>query len=180
MIPLRDNIPSRTVPIVNYAMIAACTLVFLAQLADQADGDAVLVERLGMIPARVLHPSRASGQSPRSRPLAWPGGRTSADLASASWSRLCCEPLEKLAHRSQQGIRIPSESPCIGIADRTDHAAGHAEASCLASPAGTEQTYDFPAVCVEVHDVHDPPRAVDLHQAMHFQSCHAIVPRSIH
>lgn len=56
MIPLRDNIPSRTFPIVNYAMVAACTLVFLAQLGDQADGEAELVERLGMIPARVLHP----------------------------------------------------------------------------------------------------------------------------
>ncbi len=65
MIPLRDNIPSRTVPIVNYAMIAACTLVFLAQLADQADGDAVLVERLGMIPARVLHPDERIERSER-------------------------------------------------------------------------------------------------------------------
>ena len=40
MIPLRDNIPSRTVPIINYLMIAICALVFIAQLADQGDGEA--------------------------------------------------------------------------------------------------------------------------------------------
>lgn len=56
MIPLRDNIPSRTVPLVNYAMIAACTLVFFAQLADDSGG-AKLIERYGMIPARVKDPS---------------------------------------------------------------------------------------------------------------------------
>jgi membrane associated rhomboid family serine protease len=56
MIPLRDNIPSRTVPFVNYAMIAICALAFLGQLIDQRDGDAVLVEQLGMIPKRVFHP----------------------------------------------------------------------------------------------------------------------------
>lgn len=65
MIPLRDNIPSRTVPIVNYAMVAACTLVFLAQLADQADGEAELVERLGMIPARVMKPEEPIERSER-------------------------------------------------------------------------------------------------------------------
>jgi membrane associated rhomboid family serine protease len=56
MIPLRDNIPSRTVPVVNYAMIAACTLVFLAQAGEGAGGGSPLVERFGMIPKRVLNP----------------------------------------------------------------------------------------------------------------------------
>lgn len=56
MIPLRDNIPSRTVPLVNYAMIAACTLVFLAQLGSGGEGGSLLVERYGMIPKRVLNP----------------------------------------------------------------------------------------------------------------------------
>ena len=65
MIPLRDNIPSRTVPIANCAIIGVCTLVFLAQLADQADGDALLVERLGMIPKRVFHPSETIVQPER-------------------------------------------------------------------------------------------------------------------
>jgi membrane associated rhomboid family serine protease len=56
MIPLRDNIPSRTVPVVNYAVIAVCTLVFLGQVADQKDGVAHFVERYGMIPQRVFRP----------------------------------------------------------------------------------------------------------------------------
>jgi membrane associated rhomboid family serine protease len=56
MIPLRDNIPSRTFPIVNYLMIAACAVAFLAQLADQKDNEDQLVEGLGLIPARVFHP----------------------------------------------------------------------------------------------------------------------------
>ena len=52
MIPLRDNIPSRTTPFVNYAVIAVCALLFALQLANPQ-----LIEQLGMIPARVLHPS---------------------------------------------------------------------------------------------------------------------------
>lgn len=56
MIPLRDNIPSRTVPIINYLMIAACAAVFLMQLADEQDGQADLIDRFGMIPAQVSHP----------------------------------------------------------------------------------------------------------------------------
>lgn len=34
MIPLRDNIPSETTPVVNYLLIASCVVVFLAQLAS--------------------------------------------------------------------------------------------------------------------------------------------------
>jgi hypothetical protein len=58
MIPLRDNIPYRSFPFVNYLIIALCTLAFLVQLADESDGQDHLVEALGMIPARVLHPDR--------------------------------------------------------------------------------------------------------------------------
>jgi membrane associated rhomboid family serine protease len=57
MIPLRDNIPSRTVPVVNYSLIAACAVAFVFQLMEQPD-EATLAERLGMIPARVLHPDQ--------------------------------------------------------------------------------------------------------------------------
>jgi membrane associated rhomboid family serine protease len=57
MIPLRDNIPSRTVPVVNYAMIGLCALAFIAQLRDESDGRADLVEQFGMIPQRVFHPT---------------------------------------------------------------------------------------------------------------------------
>jgi membrane associated rhomboid family serine protease len=57
VIPLRDNIPSRSFPFVNYAMIAICALVFFAQLRE-TPGEPSLVEKYGMIPARVLHPDR--------------------------------------------------------------------------------------------------------------------------
>lgn len=56
MFPIHDNIPSRTFPTVNYTMIVLCTLVFLWQLATGVDGSAD-VERFGMIPARVMHPT---------------------------------------------------------------------------------------------------------------------------
>jgi membrane associated rhomboid family serine protease len=49
MIPLRDNIPSRTTPVVNYAVMVACAALFLLQL-----GNDEITERLAMIPARVL------------------------------------------------------------------------------------------------------------------------------
>ncbi|MEX2286930.1 MAG: rhomboid family intramembrane serine protease [Planctomycetaceae bacterium] len=55
MIPLRDNIPYRTFPFVNYSVIAICALVFIAQLI-QPPGAPDLIERFGMIPARITHP----------------------------------------------------------------------------------------------------------------------------
>ncbi|MBM3998937.1 MAG: rhomboid family intramembrane serine protease [Planctomycetes bacterium] len=57
MLPLRDNIPSRTVPAVNYALILATGLVFLVQV-NARDSGQDLVERFGMIPQRVFHPDR--------------------------------------------------------------------------------------------------------------------------
>ena len=53
MIPLRDNIPSRTSPWVNHVIIAVCGFVFFFQLQDDRSE---LVERYGMIPTRVAHP----------------------------------------------------------------------------------------------------------------------------
>src|SRR5690349_10121260 len=58
MIPLRDNIPSRTTPLVNYAMIAICAVVFFMQVAQPNDPmQPKLVERYGMIPARISKPN---------------------------------------------------------------------------------------------------------------------------
>lgn len=56
MFPLRDNIPPRTTPFVNYLMIGLCTLAFLMQLADNTDGRDELVEAYGMVPARIQNP----------------------------------------------------------------------------------------------------------------------------
>lgn len=58
MIPIRDNIPSRSTPLINYFMIAVCALVFLQQTSEPPDG-ATLIERYGMVPARVSDPSVA-------------------------------------------------------------------------------------------------------------------------
>ncbi len=55
MIPLRDNNPSSTTPIVNYALILICSLAFLAQLGEGPESES-LIERFGMVPARVSDP----------------------------------------------------------------------------------------------------------------------------
>ena len=55
MIPLRDSIPSRTTPIVNYAIIAICSLAFLLQLSAN-DGGNLIVEQYGMVPLRLSDP----------------------------------------------------------------------------------------------------------------------------
>ena len=67
MIPLRDEVRSSTVPVVNYGIIALCTVTFLAQVGgsmgrdEEAGGRSAadsILERYGMIPARVLDPER--------------------------------------------------------------------------------------------------------------------------
>ena len=55
MIPLRDDIPSRTTPLVNYVIIAICSLAFLAQLSSGENGSRI-VEQYGMVPARISDP----------------------------------------------------------------------------------------------------------------------------
>ena len=57
MIPLKDNIPSRTTPVVNYAVLVLCGVAFLLQLA--AGRTSTMVEKYGMIPARVTHPGQS-------------------------------------------------------------------------------------------------------------------------
>lgn len=58
MLPLRDNIPSRTTPVVNYLVIAICSVVFLLQV-NQQPGEPSLVEQYGMIPARIAQTGSA-------------------------------------------------------------------------------------------------------------------------
>ncbi len=54
MIPLRDTIPSRSIPLVNGALIAACVAVFLVQLLSGNGGEA-LAKAFGFVPARLFH-----------------------------------------------------------------------------------------------------------------------------
>jgi membrane associated rhomboid family serine protease len=55
VIPLRDNVPSRTTPVVNYCLMILCGLVFLMQ-ANDADG--LLTLHFGMIPQRISQPEK--------------------------------------------------------------------------------------------------------------------------
>jgi len=54
MIPLRDDIPSSRVPIVNFTLLGACVLVFLWQLSLGQEGFERAVVSLGVIPATLL------------------------------------------------------------------------------------------------------------------------------
>ncbi len=51
MIPLRDDIPSRSTPVVNYCLIALCAITFVIQL----NHDDALITDFGMVPAYVRH-----------------------------------------------------------------------------------------------------------------------------
>ena len=54
MIPLRDDNPTRTRPLVTYAILGVCVLVFLWQLALGPGGNEAVIYALGFIPAVVL------------------------------------------------------------------------------------------------------------------------------
>ena len=54
LIPLRDTIPTRTVPLVNGALIAACIGVWVVQLLAGSGGE-TLVRAFGFVPARLFH-----------------------------------------------------------------------------------------------------------------------------
>ncbi|MFM7056747.1 MAG: rhomboid family intramembrane serine protease [Planctomycetota bacterium] len=55
MIPLRDNIPSRTPPVVNSLLILCSCIVFLLQGLDSGDS---LIFQYALIPARLQQPDR--------------------------------------------------------------------------------------------------------------------------
>lgn len=54
MIPLRDNIPSRRVPFINYLLIAANTVVFLYELSIPEKGIEDFFGTYGAVPAGIL------------------------------------------------------------------------------------------------------------------------------
>lgn len=56
MIPLRDNIPSRNTPYINYALVIACSIVFLLQVFEPKNQPS-LIERFSLVPARVSDPA---------------------------------------------------------------------------------------------------------------------------
>jgi membrane associated rhomboid family serine protease len=54
MIPLRDENPTRRVPIVNYMLLGANILVWLWELAAEQSGDNWLTAAYGLVPRRLL------------------------------------------------------------------------------------------------------------------------------
>ena len=67
MIPLRDNIPTRTFPGVTVAMITANVLVFIYQLSLGGDHAAAFVATFGAVPAQF------TGAAPHAAPTLPPG-----------------------------------------------------------------------------------------------------------
>jgi membrane associated rhomboid family serine protease len=55
VIPIRDSIPSRSAPVVNYAIIAVNVAVFLLELSSGTHSG-VLVEKYALVPARITRP----------------------------------------------------------------------------------------------------------------------------
>ena len=56
MIPLKDTIPSRTFPVVNWILIALNVVIFMGELAADSHGQAeALISNFGLIPARFLY-----------------------------------------------------------------------------------------------------------------------------
>jgi len=53
--PIQDSIPSRTTPVVNYVVMAVCSLVFFLQLNDGSGGNR-MVQQYGMVPLRISDP----------------------------------------------------------------------------------------------------------------------------
>lgn len=56
MIPIRDSIPSRHFPFINYLMIVICGWAFLAQVMSE-DGGQRIIEQYGMVPLRLTDPN---------------------------------------------------------------------------------------------------------------------------
>ncbi len=63
MIPLRDTIPTRRVPVVTWTLIAVNLLAFLYELGLTPEGLERLFQTRGLVPARLAHLGRYGGLS---------------------------------------------------------------------------------------------------------------------
>ena len=59
MIPIRDSIPPHSTPVVNYLIIAICSLAFFVQFTSEDSGSRI-VEQYGMVPSRLTRPDQAA------------------------------------------------------------------------------------------------------------------------
>ena len=64
MIPIKDNIPSRTVPVVLYALILLNAYIFYQELTVSDDDMEMLLEQFGLVPADFLNGWKVSHWSP--------------------------------------------------------------------------------------------------------------------
>ena len=53
MLPLKDTVPARSFPVVNWLLIAANVVLFFVELSLGPDAEA-LIAALGVVPARLL------------------------------------------------------------------------------------------------------------------------------
>lgn len=58
MFPIRDDVPSSRLPVVNTLIVALCSIAFLFQLAGGDSGER-MAEEYGFIPARLTRPGQA-------------------------------------------------------------------------------------------------------------------------
>ena len=64
MIPIKDNIPSRSVPVVLYALILLNVYVFYQELTVSEDDLEMLLEQFGLVPADFLNGWKISPWNP--------------------------------------------------------------------------------------------------------------------
>lgn len=55
MIPLKDDIPAKKIPFVNYSLIGVCLAVFALQLLFQNSETIRIEEQFGLVPQRLFH-----------------------------------------------------------------------------------------------------------------------------
>lgn len=89
MFPLRDDVPTESVPWVNYAIIVACALVFFAE-ATSPDGGERIVFQYGMTPARVtgLPPDELPAPPPNHPEAGFPPWNELPQPAISPWLTL--------------------------------------------------------------------------------------------
>jgi membrane associated rhomboid family serine protease len=69
MIPLKDDIPTRTFPLITIGLIVINVLVYIYQLTLSGDGLETFLFRYGAIPARLIHPFAENPAFPQSIPF---------------------------------------------------------------------------------------------------------------
>jgi membrane associated rhomboid family serine protease len=70
MIPLKDDNPTNTFPLITIGLIAINVLVYIYQLTLSSEGLETFLFRYGAIPGRLVHPFEGNHSSPQTIPYA--------------------------------------------------------------------------------------------------------------